>query len=1063
MSNNHLIIGLGGTGGKTIKNLRKAIYEEFRSNNPNESPFAPKVPVHIKYLYVDSSKPDLSASEQWRTHGDIGSHIGLNNNSQLKISENNLAQRLNDAQHYPVTHRYIGKKEDWNEIFGAANVNEMAGGQMRRLGVALFEPECTKFVDHVGEIVRQFTKDNNVAGTKFHVCGGLAGGTGSGTFLHVVAQLRSKFTNAELYPIYLYLLLPEENSPWAANGENTNYYANGYAALLELNAYQVRDDRNTPNKGGGLFTPIDLTGQTQRFENVARNEPALKADDRLQGSFILDNVNGANRTIPMQQITQLFAQLLYQRIFMLSNLPDDTEGVRDLRDALSIENMALPPEPTPKVGLNLLPLRSRRFQTFGVKKILIPDEEIREYLSACFAEQSILQMLYNHWLGGDTCYRSEPINQPFADFVKKEVNRRPWKLTNPQITLSEGLLEAETRANWDDIDQEWMKAANKIKNVAWTIPVQEGRDNRLDSLESEFQSHYDRNFRENGVVAFYDAKKADLGRENTHIAEVCGAVHAWMFQKWRDGDYGFIDLQSMLSILIDDTIDRKSKIAKRLRDIETSRNKLSDLITKNKVAWGNVGVLGRWAGKREALFDAQAECLKEYYELQTWNVAWRFADLLLQRCLTDLQENMQVTFTNFKIAIEGAQEFFIKRRITTCCPENNDNLLLIKYYDPDQIRNFCRGLLTSESKQKQWAQRSRSEFVNAAETNRIDMGIKDKNFGALLQYGGLKNMLEQVAREHSQQAHDDATNRNNRLIGANIVSRLAAQYQNNEDGLREYFKEIVASTQTFMRFNQAETPDDIMAVTAVILPVCDEAADFRARLSNLFSGNQIPGSRFVIVNSNRNLNQISLISFKYAFPLRSLKPVQFLKGKYDLRLHLNPARARLEVHIEDHPTDRLPDLFRPQPDQMGTRILPLYQLSMALDLLQARHNPANNKQDWQLETLDADGLPEHHFYPNEVLSLLVEMPEISVLSVAELQDVINSTTEEQIVYLEKAVNPIIMSESYQMATHRENLKIKLREQLAVALKNRRGNVGDAFYIKLHESTKNAFALIDRPA
>ena len=31
---NHLIIGLGGTGGKVIRELRKRVYEEFRSNDP---------------------------------------------------------------------------------------------------------------------------------------------------------------------------------------------------------------------------------------------------------------------------------------------------------------------------------------------------------------------------------------------------------------------------------------------------------------------------------------------------------------------------------------------------------------------------------------------------------------------------------------------------------------------------------------------------------------------------------------------------------------------------------------------------------------------------------------------------------------------------------------------------------------------------------------------------------------------------------------------------------------------------------------------------------------------
>lgn len=36
---NHLIIGLGGTGGKILREMRKRIYEEFRSNEPGGESF----------------------------------------------------------------------------------------------------------------------------------------------------------------------------------------------------------------------------------------------------------------------------------------------------------------------------------------------------------------------------------------------------------------------------------------------------------------------------------------------------------------------------------------------------------------------------------------------------------------------------------------------------------------------------------------------------------------------------------------------------------------------------------------------------------------------------------------------------------------------------------------------------------------------------------------------------------------------------------------------------------------------------------------------------------------
>ena len=49
---NHLFIGLGGTGGKVLRELRKRVYEEFRSNDPGQG-------VFLDYVYVDSSPSDL--------------------------------------------------------------------------------------------------------------------------------------------------------------------------------------------------------------------------------------------------------------------------------------------------------------------------------------------------------------------------------------------------------------------------------------------------------------------------------------------------------------------------------------------------------------------------------------------------------------------------------------------------------------------------------------------------------------------------------------------------------------------------------------------------------------------------------------------------------------------------------------------------------------------------------------------------------------------------------------------------------------------------------------------
>ena len=58
---NHILIGLGGTGGKTLREFRKELFQRHRTVVPSG--------LRIEYLYLDSSESDLNESESWRVLG----------------------------------------------------------------------------------------------------------------------------------------------------------------------------------------------------------------------------------------------------------------------------------------------------------------------------------------------------------------------------------------------------------------------------------------------------------------------------------------------------------------------------------------------------------------------------------------------------------------------------------------------------------------------------------------------------------------------------------------------------------------------------------------------------------------------------------------------------------------------------------------------------------------------------------------------------------------------------------------------------------------------------------
>jgi hypothetical protein len=82
MSTNHLIIGLGGTGGKVIRELRKTLFQEFRGKRLEK--------VNLGYLYVDSSQEMMGIDDPtWKI---LGTSVQLDPGQQVLIREANLVR-----------------------------------------------------------------------------------------------------------------------------------------------------------------------------------------------------------------------------------------------------------------------------------------------------------------------------------------------------------------------------------------------------------------------------------------------------------------------------------------------------------------------------------------------------------------------------------------------------------------------------------------------------------------------------------------------------------------------------------------------------------------------------------------------------------------------------------------------------------------------------------------------------------------------------------------------------------------------------------------------------------
>src|SRR5215470_15691165 len=145
MPSNHLVIGLGGTGGKILRAFRKMIYQNFRSEDPDK--------INVRYLYVDSSDEMMAHDDpSWKI---LGQSVQLKKTSQLRISGLNLASVLDNLGSYPGISPWIGSRETFRNILSSANAANIIGGQKRRLGRFLFACLATQFRKQVDALVKE--------------------------------------------------------------------------------------------------------------------------------------------------------------------------------------------------------------------------------------------------------------------------------------------------------------------------------------------------------------------------------------------------------------------------------------------------------------------------------------------------------------------------------------------------------------------------------------------------------------------------------------------------------------------------------------------------------------------------------------------------------------------------------------------------------------------------------------------------------------------------------------------------------------------------------------------
>ena len=924
---NHLIIGLGGTGGSILAGLRKRIYAELGKRDVTGS-------TNIDYLYVDSSEDDLNNRSNWTYMGEA-----LHLQPDQKVNIHGIqADVLSNPKQYPGIESFLPEKD--RELLHSDQVLSVIsagiGGQRRRFGRMLMANNIQTGDSEASFVARLRSKALNLTrsgdgAVQFHVCAGLAGGTGSGSIVDVIAQIR-KITApmGNSFPLYLYLYVPEILVEQTC--DSGFYHANGFAALSELNAIALK-----------TYSPTDVSGEVDVYTNkVAR---LMKDCDAFTKAFLFTNYNESNRVLPKSKhLPEAVADFLFQKTIAPSLVSGDSGKMKRLETS---ENDGNAPEKD-ESGVNV---HSRDFMSFGIKRVEYPESEIKEFVTYHYAIQAAKQLTYNLWIDGkgfDTCSMDE-VGLGYRQQLKDAKTLETLKLSDNYLTLQTAIREIRgVTENWDSFGSYWDNICQFFAEEA----TQEKEKRDWPAIFLSFcETEYNKNFRGVGVKKFFETQRSEARGYASYLRR---HIEGILFNEWLSGEKSLLEVEKYVQLLIDNSQERlktfDEKISSsRLYLEQSTASVLADIENE----WNNIGWLrDAITGASRKIFDKYKANRSEFYVIQTEIEAYLYAKVLLAEVIRQLGA-MLVGITDFKASLtevlsqvnEAAES---KCKVETLTANRTQEVeVLDKKYNPQVIRELTLDFTRDSDGQKKNAREIREELVNR-------LGGEERGFAQLNQAMGdidsIVKCFTQVCNRNAVATMNDMAEKDPtmKMLHVNILEKIKQEY-NTTDALERYVNGLVEQAKCFMQFNPAEMGKNIAGNAAsrmgrmiqLCLPEYNDPTNFRDKFIQAFANQcraYCPFDPNQDVSTNYRDSQIVIVAAASAFPLRYIQNIKFLQDKYKAKtMGSNAELNKVLLHSESG--INLPELFEANMADKRSTLLPYAILVHSMNVLQEKQDP----------------------------------------------------------------------------------------------------------------------------
>jgi len=893
LKTNHILIGLGGTGGKILRAFKMRMFEEFPNKEERE-----KQPVAL--LYVDSTREMMGIG---RADMDVmGQDASFGENEFLFIKGCDVPDLLDNIDNHPELRGIVNNVGAVRTAIG--NLGE-AAGQKRRAGRLLFAVNARKYVDALKNCFAKCNERSHNNSKQIHIFAGLCGGTGSGSIIDAIVQARN-ISGWESAQINVYAMIPEQDLP-KADMDKGRYYENGYAALNELNALQC-----------GRYNPCDV---------LSSGAPLNVFSERIKGVAngiaLYSNVNSNGRIVDsFVELPKIVSDYVYSRVFLINQ---EASECHDIIRAFNFENMDGAEfehdecvSPNEVMSSQELPIvRTKKLYSFGLKRVIYPEMRVLKHMTYTVGQNVLYQFRYNNWrpnLG----FIDEEINFDYrAEYLKDDTLSR-WMLDEAHLTLEEEVLTAKDGSKYDSFSKEWQSRINDFADFC------SESDCPLTEMSRQMDGMFAESFRDEGVRNYFNNKLRSL---NPIAREIRGNIEKELFNKWRDGHISIMELSRIGELLANYVAtDMKKKLDESYdctkKKLEESDGLLSDILND----WTQVGFFGKFVTKKkDDLYVEYQNELVNNLDFRTLIVALDFARQLaseLQREIGHMSEDINSFSKMLSDAIDETNRLISAQQKTNkgledmrgAVIEVSEEERMMKY--EEEIR-FDKEGMGNISRQLREAILPETEF---------------KNFGDLLtriSEKTIKHAFDVRLSEIIQTKHADLPPSSTKILGLNILTQLQQKLGNNYQKVQEFAHEILEQSGAYINLDRNQIisnirnndqPDENKNINLrevlISIPSPDDnpgLKEFAEDLKRAFESQVENGVKKpkIFMESTRK-NELSIITINYAFPMRAITWLAGYKKRYDKYLHTGNANQDLSrailLHSEGLGED-LPEIF----------------------------------------------------------------------------------------------------------------------------------------------------------